>query len=332
MKHRQPLAALFAAVALFGACASDASGDSAPEASDVDVATTNDSSPVSETGPRTIELPGESVFPEGVAYDETTGSVFVGSTDDGTIFRAGFDDATAEVFLAPGEDGRTAVTGLAVRDGILFVAGRDTGRIFAYDIETADLVAAHDTAGGERSLINDIAVSADFAYITDSFRPVLYRSSVAGDSVGEPEVWIDLTDTVIEFDPDGFNLNGIAITDDGTTLYTVHFGTGELFRIDTATGEIQAVDLDGEQLTGGDGLEIEGSTITAIAAGDLVTIDLDDTGLNATASTREPLDDLLFPTTVALTEDSYIIVNSQLNMTGADNQPVTPFTLSVLER
>ena len=32
-------------------------------------------------------LPGNAVFPEGVAYDQRSSSVFVSSTTDGTIFR-----------------------------------------------------------------------------------------------------------------------------------------------------------------------------------------------------------------------------------------------------
>lgn len=332
MKNLRPLIATITALSLVGTCASDVSDASSPDSTDAEIARTDDSSTPTDGAPQEIELPGASVFPEGVAFDDSTGSVFVGSTDDGTVFRAGLDDQVAEVFLPPGEDGRTAVTGLAVRDGLLFVAGRDTGRVFAYDVDTAGLVAAHDAAGGERSLINDIALSGNFAYVTDSFRPVLFRLSVHGDRVGEPEAWIDLTETSVPFDADGFNLNGIAITDAGDALYTVHYGTGELFRIDTETAVVELVDLGEERLTGGDGLEIERSTVIAIADGDLVTIELDDSGLTATTSSREPLDGLLFPTTVALTDDSYIIVNSQLNMTGSDNQPITPFTVSVLDR
>jgi len=332
MKNHGTLAATVAALTVLAACSSDASDDSSSGTADAKNARADSSAVPTAGAPQEIELPGASVFPEGVAFDAASSSVFVGSTDDGTVFRAGLDDQVAEVFLPPGEDGRSAVTGLAVRDGLLFVAGRDTGRIFAYDAATAALVAVHDAAGGERSLINDIALSDDFAYVTDSFRPVLYRLAIDGETVGEPDAWIDLTDTDVPFDADGFNLNGIAITDTGDALYTVHYGTGDLFRIDTGTAAVELVDLDEEQLTGGDGLEIEGSTITAIANGDLVTIELDDTGLTARTSSREPLDGLLFPTTLALTDDAYIVVNSQLNMTGSDNQPVIPFTLSVLER
>ncbi len=243
MKNLRPLIATIAIFSLAGACVSDVADESTQGDSDAGIVQLDDTAAATNDVPQEIELPGATVFPEGVVFDDATGSVFVGSTDDGTIFRAGLDDQVAEVFLAPGEDGRTAATGLAVRSGLLFVAGRDTGRVFAYSSETAELLAAHDAAGGERSLINDIALSDDYAYVTDSFQPVLYRLSVDGNDVGEPEPWIDLSETSVPFDADGFNLNGIAVTDDGDTLYTVHYGTGELFRIDTATAVVELVDL-----------------------------------------------------------------------------------------
>ena len=71
-------------------------------------------------------LPGEEVYPEGVAYDPQTGNFFVGSDMDGTVFRGNVgDDGEAEVFLVPGSDGREDATGMEVdeRDQ-LFIAGR----------------------------------------------------------------------------------------------------------------------------------------------------------------------------------------------------------------
>jgi len=51
---------------------------------------------------RTYALPGDQVFPDGVAYDHTSNSFFTGSTNDGTVFSAG------------GTDGRTAAIGMKV--------------------------------------------------------------------------------------------------------------------------------------------------------------------------------------------------------------------------
>ncbi len=45
-------------------------------------------------------LPGNAVFPEGIAYQPRTGDFFVSSTTDGTIFRGNLRDKLARVFLA----------------------------------------------------------------------------------------------------------------------------------------------------------------------------------------------------------------------------------------
>jgi hypothetical protein len=75
-------------------------------------------------------LPGEAVYPEGIAYDPKTGDFYVGSTTDGTIFKqnAGLDEGEAEVLLEPGGDGRDTAVGTKVDDRQrLFIAGGDTG-------------------------------------------------------------------------------------------------------------------------------------------------------------------------------------------------------------
>ncbi|MDQ3738223.1 MAG: superoxide dismutase, partial [Actinomycetota bacterium] len=131
---------------------------------------------------------------------------------------------------------------------------------------------------------------------------------------------------------DGFNVNGITTNADATVLLVVHSGTGELFRIDIATRDVERIDLGGELLPNGDGLELDGTTAYAIAGDQLVTIELGDDLRTGTITDRQTLGDLAFPTTLALSPDSFIIVNSQLNMTGDNAQPTIPFSLSVLPR
>src|SRR5205823_14881235 len=73
-------------------------------------------------------IPGDNVFPEGIAYQPTTGNFFVSSTTDGTIFRGNVRDSQAEPFLPGGDDGRTSATGMKVDDhGRLFISGAATG-------------------------------------------------------------------------------------------------------------------------------------------------------------------------------------------------------------
>src|SRR5438132_13147561 len=78
-------------------------------------------------------LPGDMVFPEGIAYQQGTGDFYVSSNQDGTIFRGNIGDEMTQVFLPAGSDGRTTATGLKVDDeGRLFIAGASSGKIFVY--------------------------------------------------------------------------------------------------------------------------------------------------------------------------------------------------------
>src|SRR5437762_3415652 len=75
-------------------------------------------------------LPGDMVFPEGIAFQQGTGKFYVSSNQDGTIFRGNIKDEMTSVFLPAGSDGRTTATGLKVDDqDRLFIAGASTGKI-----------------------------------------------------------------------------------------------------------------------------------------------------------------------------------------------------------
>ncbi len=281
----------------------------------------------------TFALPGDEVFPEGVACDPATGDFFVGSTADGTIFRGNVGDATdeAEVFLPGGGDGREAVTGLALDgQGRLFAAGRRTGRVFAYEAASGDLIAAFETPPTDRTLVNDIAATADAAYVTDSFRPVLLRLPLTEDGVGELEPWLDLTQTEIDYGG-GFHLNGIAATADGRYLLTVHYDAGRLFRIDTRDKSVTEVDLGVGTLATGDGLLLDGATLYVVLGGPGVIVPVRLSADLTTGEVGAPFADPSFraPTTIADCGDGrLLVVNSQLDMEGADGSPELPFTLS----
>lgn len=289
-------------------------------------------------GSPTIELPGDRVFPEGIAVDSRSGAFYVGSTDDGAIYRGNAADpeAPVEVFAPPGADGRTAVTGMKVDgDGRLIVAGRDTGRIFVYDTASGRLIERFDTVrgGSERSLVNDVALTADAAYVTDSFRPVLYRLPLADAAVGEPEEWLRFDDGPLRYG-DGFNLNGIVASEDGRWLVAVQYNTGDLFRIEVETREVVRIDLGGDSLANGDGLLLEGSTLYVVRAAPeqeilLVRLDL----AAATGEVFDRIRDDAFddPTTLATWQDEFLVVNSQLGMAGGGpGEP--PFTVALVDR
>lgn len=277
-------------------------------------------------------LPGDRVFPEGIAVQESTGTVFVGSTTDGTIFRATSPGTPLERWLPGGRDGRTAVTGLEVDGrGRLFVAGRDTSRAFVYSAVDGQLIRSLRAPGRGRNLVNDVAVTEQAAYFTDSYRPVLYRARLTPDKVGELEPWLKLTGTQIPTDA-RFNLNGIVASADGRYLVTVHFDSGRLFRIDTRTPEIREIDLGGASLKTGDGMVLDGRDLLVVREqpGEVVPVRLAADLLKGRVAPSFGAGRLNFPTTAAIRGDRLLVVNSQLDR--APDRARPPFTVSALPR
>lgn len=297
-----------------------------------------------ESASTIFEIPGERVFPEGIAYDPAAGAFYVGSTEDGTIYRGDLPTGVVEPFLAGGQDGRTAVTGLKLdKAGRLVVCGRQTGRIFVYDTASGALLARFWNGRTDGTLVNDAAIAPDgAAYVTDSFLPVLYRvdlttlpsgadaTPATGAAEREAEVFLDFTGSELEY-ADGFNANGIVATPDGSALMVVQFNTGRLYRIELATRAVAEVPLSGGDLRGGDGMALDGTTLWVLldTTAELVRVKLDAARTRGEVVARQTDSTFAFPTTLALVGDgTALVVNSQLDMTGGGASPVLPFTVS----
>ena len=85
-------------------------------------------------------LPGDAVFPEGVATRPGTDEFYVTSTSDGTVFRGRLGQERTSVFLPARRDGRVNAVGIRATRDRLVVAGGTTGRVFVYDLSTRRLV------------------------------------------------------------------------------------------------------------------------------------------------------------------------------------------------
>ena len=278
-------------------------------------------------------LPGSAVFPEGIAYDQRTGTVYVSSTTDGTIFSGHVRDETLGVFLAGNTDGRTTAAGLAVDDeGRLYVSGGGTGKLFVYDASGA-LLASFAT-GSSPTFINDVAVAKDgSAYFTDSQSPYLYR--VYQNEAGEwaYERWIDFTGTTLEYVA-GFNVNGIEVTPNGNYLILVQTNTGKLFRVDIATKDVVPIDLGGATVPAGDGILLQGSRLWVLQNNVALLTEI---RLNIEAATGEVIarttdPSFAFPTTLTDARGRLLVVNSQFNRRGPGLTPTLPFTVSVIRK
>ena len=284
-----------------------------------------------------FEIPGNAVFPEGVASDPRTGFFYVSSNADGTIFRGHAGSRSLEVFLPGGADGRTSATGLKVdRQGRLYVSGAATGQMWVYDTGTRELIRHFDTGLRANTFINDVTITpGGDAFFTDSLTPVLYRVPAAAVRsasavVAAPERFLDFTGTAVVFQP-GFNLNGIWTADGGRQLVTVQSNTGKLFRIGVADRSVAEIPVAGGPLTNGDGILLAGRRLLVARNANqlIVTVALDG-GLRDGCVVAQFTDAALHtPTTLALTAaHRLLVVNSQFDRQGPGLTPDLPFTVS----
>jgi hypothetical protein len=280
--------------------------------------------------PSSYTLPGSTVFPEGVAYQPTTGNFFVSSTTDGSILRGNVMEPDAAPFIAGGGVQFSAIGVKVDEAGRLIVAGGVTGEVRVHNAATGALIRTFTTGSG--GFLNDIAVAKNGdLFVTDSFRPVLWRVPAAEIHSGaaEPaEAWLDLTGT-IPYTAGQFNVNGIVATENGKRLVVSQSFTGELFRIDIATKEVTEVDLGGEAVAG-DGLALVGRILYA---GEPFLHQITKVSLSGDLSTGTVLSrttdpSFLTPTTLAVAAGRLLVVNSQFERLFAGLPPILPFTIS----
>lgn len=280
--------------------------------------------------PASYTLPGSAVFPEGVAYQPTTGNFFVSSTTDGSILRGNVMEPDATPFIAGGGVQFSAIGVKVDEAGRLIVAGGITGEVRVYDAATGTLIRTFTTGAG--GFLNDIAVAKNGdLFVTDSFRPVLWRIPAAEIQPGAPaaaEAWLDLTGE-IPYVAGQFNVNGIVGTENGKRLVVSQSFTSELFRIDIATKAVSEVDLGGATVAG-DGLALLGRILYAGEPflHQVAKVSLSGDLSSGTVLSRTADPSFLTPTTLAVGAGRLLVVNSQFERLFGGLPPILPFTIS----
>ena len=148
------------------------------------------------------------------------------------------------------------------------MAGGATGQAYVYSIETKETVAVYQLAGAGTSFINDVTLTGDGAWFTNSQAGELYFVPVNrhGDP-GDARTLV-LKGPAGELEQ-GFNLNGIAAVRDGDTLIVAHTVRGALYTVDPDTGSsalITLTDHAGAALgvPNVDGIIVRGDTLWAV--------------------------------------------------------------------
>jgi len=277
--------------------------------------------PAHQTFPEVIPLP-DGFQPEGIASGEGT-TFYVGSIPTGAVYRGDLRTGQGAVLVAA-QAGRSAI-GMKYdeRTGLLFVAGGNTGFAYVYDGETGANVAEIQLSTLP-SFINDVVITREAAYFTNSFQPVLHRVPLAGNGELPPAPTSE--DIPLggdyQFTPGAFNANGIAATPNGKTLIIVNSTEGALYKVDPATGAATRIDLGTGAVPNGDGLLLQGKTLYVVQnrLNQIAVVRLkSDFSAGTIAQTiTSPL--FRVPTTIARFGDSLYAVNARFGT------PPTPDT------
>ncbi|HEY8446047.1 MAG TPA: hypothetical protein VIL01_03000 [Thermomicrobiales bacterium] len=289
--------------------------------------------PTVGAGTRLFALPGERVFPEGIAFDASAGQFYVGSTEDGTIFRGDLATGEVSVFAPAGSNGLTYAVGMKVVGGRLVVAGGPVGSVFVYDVATGQLIAEVPTGlRGSAVFLNDVAFAErGEAYVSDSENQRIYRvraDVIAGSAQPDSQMrpWLDLAERGLISADDGY-LNGLVLNASGRYLLAIDMASGRLFRIATSGDEVIEVDLAGQTLVGGDGLVLDGTMLYVVRLGRVTVVALADDLASGTVLGSFSDPSFSTPTTAAKVGGCLLVVNSQL---GKLYSPELPFTVSLV--
>jgi outer membrane protein assembly factor BamB len=195
--------------------------------------------------------------PEGIAIHE--GVAYTGSLVDGSILRVDLAGGDVEEFApSPGPDKRAL--GMDVdRFDRLWVAGG--GEAFfpgvapsfrVYDTDTGELLADVEVAG---EFLNDVFVTKEAAWFTDSFAAQLFRVPIAKDGeIGTPER-VELGGA---WEPSGdVDANGITAAPGGKLI------VGQTVAADGSGGALYVIDADAEGVADAQRITISGGSLEA---------------------------------------------------------------------
>lgn len=278
--------------------------------------------------PDRIDLPDD-FAPEGIAVGQGH-TFYVGSLAGAGIWRGDLRTGDGALLV----EGGGPFVGMDVDAlGRLWVAGGDSGVGHVFDADTGAPIATFDFADPGTSFINDVIVTRDAAYFTDSFNPVLYRVDLgSGGAIGTAGP-IALDPAEIGFVPGAFNVNGIEATSDGNRLIVVNSTAGALFTVDPASGDAAAVDLGGSSVSSGDGILLAGRTLYVVrnVLNLVAVVELDPDLSSGTVVEELTSAEFDVPTTIARHGSDLYAVNARFGQTDPAPPP-DPYWVTRLDR
>ncbi|MET8527281.1 superoxide dismutase [Micromonospora sp. NPDC005172] len=210
--------------------------------------------------PSRIALP-DGFSPEGLTIGRGT-TVYVGSVGNGAVWRGDLRTGHGSMFIA-GAPGQQKAGLKLDPQGRLWTADFSAGTASVHDGVTGALLARYQLTDEPGRIVNDLVVTRNAVYLTDSALPVLYVVPLLpGGRLSPATAARILPLTGPAASPDAFN-NGIVALPDGDLL-VAQMVAGRLVRVDPRTGASRVVDLGGYSVDRADGLVLRGRTLYVI--------------------------------------------------------------------
>lgn len=275
--------------------------------------------------PDAYSLQGDPTAPagskfEGIGVDRTGSTFYVSETTGGELHRGYVGSPDSDVWVeGDGTHGRWTARGITVDAlGRVYVAGGPNRLdhpgapdLWVYAADGTLLAALQVPATS--AFLNDVAIGPDgAAYFTDSNAPRIYRVA-AGASGWAATTWADASGTVQQ--SSGFNLGGIVLTADRSAFVVAQGNVGKLWRFDVATRTATPVATGDADLTGADGLVLQGSTLLVVRnfQRHLTTLGLADDATSAVLLNDEASDPARVFTTAKLARGRLLLVDSKFD-------------------
>ena len=273
-------------------------------------------------------IPGDTFFPEGIAYDGDKGVFYTGSLGNGDILRVDVQTGANSLFAPGSTQGRSTCNGMKLDSrGRLWVCGGSQNKIHVLNADGSLLKSWDLSSFSATGFINDCVLDNNYVYFTDSQNKQVYRTSVAAAQPGDIERWLTFTDQQIPYAATGTNANGIVMTPSGNYLIIVVSTSGKLYRIDISSKAITEIQLN-TPVPSGDGLLLDKNIlyVSRNATNLIFPVTLNSEFSQGTVGNGFG-DNLLFNTTLAKAGDYFLVVNGQLNRRSGTTPPVLPFTV-----
>ncbi|MFD4142269.1 superoxide dismutase [Streptomyces sp. NPDC058572] len=226
--------------------------------------------------------------PEGITIGRSP-YAYLGSLGTGDVYRASLATGRGRI-VSKGPGTGHSVAGLKIdrHERRLFLSGGFSREIRVADARSGEIVR-NFSVGAANSMVNDVILTPDAAWFTDSFQPQLYRLPL--DLRGEPGRAVEMVPLGGEWEQGtDFTANGIERTPDGCALLVVNTVVegGSLMRVDPRTATARRVDLGDLRIPFGDGLLLLGRHLYIVQQqrNQIDVVLLNDAGTRGTAIGR----------------------------------------------